>query len=366
MTTNQPLIGVLTHRRGAFIAGKTYLTSLATVARTYGCRLIVYSPSDIYEEKGIVNGFIYNDEMKAWQSRKTRLPDIVYDRFSNMTPEIFKKYAAYRKISRLRYLNNRFAHKWNAHRFFSRNPELVPHLPDTVPMQQGVLERMIKKYPMLYVKPVNGSGGRGILRIRRGKNVLEMVGRDRKGCVIHNSITSLSAAERFLLLWCQKQGRSFIMQQGLMLTLLPDSICDSRILVQKNEQNEWHITGMIGKQSPEAFVTSNLQSGGQAIVLEELLCHRFSTEERERIVTDIERISLILPRYIESKFGDFIEFGIDIGIDTKGRVWIIEVNTKPNRELFRLAGQFDVYQNAIEMPVRVAATRFHTTDCYPF
>lgn len=360
MTINQPLIGVLTHRRGAFIAGKTYLTSLAMVAETYGCKLVVYSPSDIREEKGIVNGFIYNSEMKTWQHRKTRLPDIVYDRFSNMTPESFKKYAAYRKTSRLRYLNDRFAHKWNAHRFFSRNSELIPYLPDTAPMRQGILAKMIRKYPILYVKPVNGSGGKGILRIRREKNRLEIIGRDRQGCVIHNSISSLSAAERFLLLWCQKQGRSFIIQQGLMLTLLPNSICDSRVLVQKNEQNEWHITGMIGKQSPEAFVTSNLQSGGQAIELEELLHHRFSAKEKEHIIADIERISLILPRYIESKFGNFIEFGIDIGIDTKGRVWIIEVNTKPNRELFRLAGQTDAYQTAIEMPIRVAAAHLYS------
>ncbi|MBN6187991.1 YheC/YheD family protein [Aneurinibacillus sp. BA2021] len=360
MNSDQPLIGVLTHRNKNTFAGKDYVTRLALVAADYHCRLVVYSPADIDESAGTVNGFTYDIQSKRWKKTKTRLPDIVYDRFSNMTPHIFKKYAAYRSTSHLTYLNNRFAHKWNAHRFFSKNQELVPYLPDTVLVQTGALQRMIRKHPVLYIKPVNGSGGKGIMRIRRLKGMLELIGRDRNGCMIHNKVHSLPAADRFLSLWCQKQGRTFIMQQGVDLALLPGSICDSRILVQKNELGIWNVTGMVGKTSPETFITSNLQSGGNAIPLEELLLCRFSPQKTEEILAHIHHTSLLLPRYIESKFGDFIEFGIDIGIDTKGRIWIIEVNTKPNRELFRLAGQEKAYFDSIEIPIRVAA--FHITS----
>jgi hypothetical protein len=357
----RPLIGVLTYRNGTFLAGKNYLSRLAVAADTYGCDFVAYSPADIKEESHLVHGLIYNPKTKTWSRKSTRLPDIVYDRFSNMTPDIFSKYAAYRKQSRLVYLNNRFAHKWNAHRFLLRHPELAAHLPETSLVQRGVLTRMIQKSTTLYVKPVNGSGGKGILRIRRHQGTLKMVGRDRKGCIIRNTIRSLPSAERYLLLWCQQQRQNFILQQGLDLSLFPDTICDSRILVQKNEQEIWEVTGMVGKRSPDAFVTSNLQSGGQAILLEEMLHQCFSSEEVTRIIHEMEYISLLIPRYIESKFGNFIEFGIDLGIDTKGRIWIIEVNTKPNRELFRLAGQLSVYQKAIEMPIRTAAARlFHT------
>jgi hypothetical protein len=363
MTMEHPLIGILTYRSGTFIAGKNYLVRLTLAAEAYGCGLIVYSPADINEDNGFVYGFVYDSKTKAWKRKKTRLPDIVYDRFSNMSPEVFKKYAKYRSASRLPYLNNRFAHKWNAHRFLSQNSDIAPYLPETFPMQRGAFAQMIKKYSELYVKPVNGSGGKGILRIRKRQNVFELTGRDRRGCIIRNVIRSLSSAERFLLLWCQQQGRSFILQQGLTLSLLEGTICDSRVLVQKNEQNTWAITGMMGKRSPERFVTSNLQSGGQAISLEKLFSQRFSEQEMFLILEEIKRVSLLLPPYIESKFGNFIEFGIDIGIDTNGRVWIIEVNTKPNRELFRLAGQMDVYKQAIEMPIRVAASHlfsFHS------
>lgn len=362
MNIQRPLVGVLTYRNGNFIAGKTYLTRLALTAETHNCGLIVYSPADIDENKGIVYGFVYDIKTKVWRRKKTHLPHIVYDRFSNMLPEVFKKYAAYRSASRLTYLNNRFAHKWNAHRFLSQDQHIAPYLPDTVLMQRGALQRMIRKHPILYVKPVNGSGGKGILRIRHNGSIFEMVGRDRQNNIIRNIMRTCPATERFLLTWCQRQGRTFILQQGLALSLLPNSICDSRVLVQKNEQDEWMITGMVGKQSPQQFVTSNLQSGGRAIGLEELLGYRFSVKEVSRILDEIRRVSLLLPRHIESKFGNFIEFGIDIGIDTKGRVWIIEVNTKPNRELFRLAGQLDVYQTSIEMPIRVAAHRLLTTN----
>ncbi|AMA73990.1 YheC/YheD family protein [Aneurinibacillus thermoaerophilus] len=354
MTGRKLLIGVLTYRNGAFIAGKTYLTRLALVAETYGCELVVYSPADICEEKNIVRGFAYDKKEKKWEAKKTRTPDIVYDRFSNMTPEIFKKYAAYRNKSRLVYLNSRFAHKWNAHQFFSGHSDIAPHLPETMRVQQGALGKLIRKYPVLYAKPVNGSGGKGIIRIQRKHEIFEMVGRDKTGCIIRNTIRSLPAAERYLLLWCQRQGRTFILQQGLDLALLPGFICDSRVLVQKNEVGQWIITGIVGKQSPQQLITSNLQSGGRAVPIKNLLTLRFSPEETESILQGIKQVSLLLPQHIESKFGSFIEFGIDIGIDTKGQIWIIEVNTKPNRELFRLAGLIETYKKAVEMPIRAA------------
>lgn len=354
IASSYPLIGVLTYRNGSFLAGKSYCTRLAEVAARHNCALIVYSPADIDEAHGTVHGFHYNVHTKKWRQIQTRTPDVVYDRFSNMKPDALRVYGAYRSRSRMRYINDRFAHKWNAHRHFSRHPELARHLPATVSLAPGALGKMAKRFPLLYAKPVNGSGGKGIVRIQRRPHTFEIVGRSSKGTRIHHTAYSLEAAEQYVLTWAQQQKQTFVLQQGLSLSLIPGMICDSRVLVQKNTQGQWKITGMVGKQSPNHLVTSNLQSGGKAIPIRSLLTRRFRSTTVEAIMQNMERISLLLASHIESRFGHFLEFGIDLGIDTRGRIWIIEVNPKPNRELFRLAGQHETYKRAVEAPILYA------------
>lgn len=353
-SATRPLIGVLTYRHGSFLAGSSYCAQLTAVADRHKCVLIVYSPTDIDEAHGTVQGFRYNTHTKKWVRVQTRTPDIVYDRFSYMRRDALRIYSAYRSKSRMRYVNNRFAHKWNAHRHFSHHPELSRHLPVTVSLTSGALGKLTRRFPLLYAKPVNGSGGKGILRIRRHQQRFEMVGRNGKEGVIRHTAHSLEAAERYVLTWAQQQKQTFVLQQGLSLSLIPGMICDSRVLVQKDVCGQWRITGMVGKQSPDRLVTSNLQSGGKATSMLTLLTRRFSAEKAESIMQSMQHISLLLASHIESRFGNFLEFGIDLGIDTNGYVWIIEVNPKPNRELFRLAGQHDTYKRAIEAPILYA------------
>jgi hypothetical protein len=348
-----PLIGFLTHRNKQFIAGKNYAAQLTEEAQKHHCLLVVYSPADIDEDGGMVTGFLYDISKQKWVPKRTRLPDIVYDRFSYMGKQAFHKYAAYRTKSRLLYANNRFAHKWNAHRVISRHPKLSKHLPETIAVKGDALADMLTRHKTLYAKPVNGSGGKEILKIKRtGEGPILFSGRDAQGTVLCSSYHSIKQAEEALHKWCRR--RLFILQQGLSLSLLPGMICDCRVLVQKNWAGKWQVTGMIGKYSPLTQVTSNLHGGGKPIALHRLLEPGFSLGEQEEIRSQLYELSLTLARYLESIYGRFIEFGLDFGIDTSGRVWLIEVNTKPNRELFRIAGKMNTYQESIACPIDYA------------
>lgn len=57
---------------------------------------------------------------------------------------------------------------------------------------------------------------------------------------------------------------------------------------------------------------------------------------------------------LEEKFGRMMEFGLDVGVDVAGRVWLIEVNPKPGREIFRQMGDTRTYEEAITRPVSFA------------
>ena len=52
------------------------------------------------------------------------------------------------------------------------------------------------------------------------------------------------------------------------------------------------------------------------------------------------------------------ELAVDIAIDRDGRIWMIEVNPKPAREVFIRAGEEDAYQNAIVKPLEYAIWKY--------
>ncbi|MNN95053.1 Endospore coat-associated protein YheD [compost metagenome] len=48
------------------------------------------------------------------------------------------------------------------------------------------------------------------------------------------------------------------------------------------------------------------------------------------------------------------ELALDIAIDERGKVWLLEINPKPAREVFARIGNKDIYQKAIERPLEYA------------
>jgi len=61
-----------------------------------------------------------------------------------------------------------------------------------------------------------------------------------------------------------------------------------------------------------------------------------------------------LADFLETKFGKLCELGMDIAVDPKGNVWLLEVNPKPSREVFRKIGEIATYQKAVSRPLEYA------------
>lgn len=67
------------------------------------------------------------------------------------------------KIRRLQYP----ASKWLKYKVLLSNPEIEPLLPDTEKYSSQALAEFLGKYPVLYLKPSIGGGGKGILKIEK-------------------------------------------------------------------------------------------------------------------------------------------------------------------------------------------------------
>lgn len=130
---------------------------------------------------------------------------------------------------------------------------------------------------------------------------------------------------------------------------------DYRLLIQKNGRGEWEVTGCAGRIGPHRSITSNLHGGGSAVSQDKLLAYRFAAPEKmESIKQEMNSFAYKLADFLETKFGKLCELGMDIAVDPRGNVWLLEVNPKPSREVFRKIGENATYQKAVTRPLEYA------------
>jgi hypothetical protein len=112
------------------------------------------------------------------------------------------------------------------------------------------------------------------------------------------------------------------------------SIFDTRIYLQKPGR-KWVISGAAARvAAPHKYVTNYLK-GGHAVSLQRVL---FSLFKHNRTKADayyhrISKLSVSIAKTINKRH-PVRELGVDIAIDKKGHIWIIEANSHPGHMLF--------------------------------
>ncbi|WP_139491851.1 YheC/YheD family endospore coat-associated protein [Brevibacillus dissolubilis] len=351
----KPIIGILTWREGTKFEEPTYLRRLIREGRELGATVFLFGHQDIFAAERKIRGFVPSPE-GGWVSRIYNWPEIVIDRCRKGSPE----YREIRNSTLFRYVNQKYTNKWNATRRFMQNEAMRRWIPETVIYSTENLRQMLKKHELIYVKPGNGTGGRSILKISHQKNTkggYTVLGRSRTLVKKRLTFQTLQGLTRWLNRWVKAEkirDGHFMIQQGLNLELIPGRVADTRLLIQKNELGEWRITGLGvrvgGKNSP----TSNLHGGGKAVSFANFLSERFNQEQIQEIQRECHQLAHTVVNVIEEEFGTMMEFGLDIGIDIKGRVWLIEVNPKPGRDIFKKMGNMGLYKKSVQRPLQFA------------
>jgi glutathione synthase/RimK-type ligase-like ATP-grasp enzyme len=355
----KPAVGILTlylNNRKALEERPIYEKMIAAGNRM-GMNIFVYTPEDVAEDDRRIHALIYKPDKKRWTRRWVRPPQIIYDRCRFQKSGRFEQLLAYRKRnSHLTFLNRPLRNKWTVYQTLAKVAAFRSHLPATRPYQSPQdAESMLKKFVTVYLKPINGTGGRGILRIDRQKDgTLLLQGRNHSRSIVQPRRISRSSLAAVLDAW-DKRGDRYIVQQGLNIRLPNGRIHDYRMLVQKNGSGNWEVTGCAGRVGPPRSVTSNLHGGGAAVPMNNLLRQWIDSEETiTNIRSKAELFGIEVARHLEASYSALCELALDLAIDRNRRVWLIEVNPKPAREVFIRAGEPDVYQKAIIRPLEYA------------
>lgn len=348
-------VGILTYRGETGFTEPGFLRRLVKEGQAMGAEVFLFGPQDVRYAERRIRGFV--PAQSGWKSDWCGWPDIVIDRYRYYPIPKHSLYPSFRKQNWFRYANSRFANKFSVHQVLEQDPELARWLPQTLPYSRGNLSLLLRRHRFLYLKPTNGSGGRSILRVERAPDGYRLHGRTKQQARSNEKLFTKDALCKRLEQWMEQEkngNEQFFLQQGLALEMLTERIVDARLLAQKDGSGRWRLTGMGLRVGPLRSSTSNLHGGGKAIPAALFLAERFGEQKAWQILQECKELAQKTVARIEAHFGQMMEFGFDLGIDESGKVWIIELNPKPGRDIFRQLGQQDRYRLAVRRPIEYA------------
>lgn len=342
-------------------AGQSFYARLCQLGRTLGVSVYVFSPLWADTGRQTVDAFTYVPETAGWERKTFPLPDVIYDRtfLSRRSPSRCRMHrAAVRRLLQAKaipYLGYGLKGKWDVLRFLRRTPELRPYLPKTERVRDwSVVGRRLAEWGSVFLKPEHGSHGKGALHVamEEAGGGCRVLGRGMNNALVARTFRDA----RSLAIWLRRFAgqRPYLCQQYLALSTKSGDAYDIRSLMQKNGRGVWELTGMAVRLGRPGSVTSNLHGGGRAEEIGAFLAREFGMEQAERILKTLRELSERIPPALEACNGRMAELGLDLGVDRDGRVWIIEVNSKPGRSVFHQLRQEAAKRKAARQPVAYA------------
>ncbi|MCL6548525.1 MAG: YheC/YheD family protein [Alicyclobacillus sp.] len=360
-----PVIGILCNpvwdRRGARLKPGMQLPTLEKLvqaAQDEGAAAYVFRVEDVDFQRLCTTAYVKRGP--AWTPAIVPLPDVIYDQVISRRIERRQEHRRRRaKLSKMygdRIFNNGFFDKWQVYEWLSRDPRLRSHIPATA--RYGRPEDLIsflQRYPVTFVKPVHGSLGLGIIRVSREPDGSLTLAHKRAPAAPQEG-RAASPAEAAQIIRRRLQSRPYLLQQGIALAMYRNRPFDIRILLQRDGSGEWRRTKMFARVAGAGDFTSNLSSGGEALpvgrVLEELYPRPADRMRCRRQIARVSRLAAdVMEQQAQKRFG---ELGIDVGVDEGGRVWVIEVNSKPWKTPLTRKGRQDLADLAFRRPIQYA------------
>lgn len=244
--------------------------------------------------------------------------------------------------------DRQFLDKWQMYRALVGVNIGPCNLPRTLPGTVDNLMALLDRHQSVYVKPIGGWGGQGIAKVdvirangmphyrwqQQGREALTLRAPDQ-------------VAEQFLTSY---NGVSTIVQQAAPLRVVDNHMFDIRTLLQRDEDDSWLVSGHAVRLGGTGSVVSNVAiSQGTVWPLIRLLQRlQIGPAVRRRITRDIETTGLNIAKTLDA-IHPFEEIGLDLGLDTENRLWLIEVNTNdnlgwPDHQLFAKLPNKSTYQ----------------------
>ncbi|MGG1660104.1 YheC/YheD family protein [Brevibacillus sp. NRS-1366] len=329
-----PYVGILVstyntqYPQSPFGPLSSFFNEVADIIRKRGGIVCAFRLQDVNWDAGIVRGLVRRGGV--WRQTVLPLPQCIYNRLVSRRRERSEQMTEWVqscKDANIPFFNERFLNKWHVHAALENQEAAAAHLPKMVRYQNlGDLKQMLSTHRTVYAKPANGSMGRGIIRLRRSQEGYSLA---RPGG-LSQSFSSMQGLHHSLLK--RTKGKPYLLQQGLPLIGVQGRPTDFRVLVQKNRAGQWSVTSMVARLGQNRIVSNISRGGSMFSPIQALrICGPWAGPGKPSPQT-LRDVALKLSVLLEEALpGHYAEFGVDLGVDVRGQVWLLEVNSKPSK-----------------------------------
>ncbi|UTR11458.1 YheC/YheD family protein [Evansella sp. LMS18] len=211
--------------------------------------------------------------------------------------------------------------KYPIWKLLAENSEIAVHLPDTKRATVKNINKMMKLYDQLILKPNLGEVGKGVMSlVKQGEQwQLSYKDKDKNWTNIHFK----KNLPDFLKDRIKKYF--YLVQERIPLEKHEGEPFDIRVVVQRNKTGNWETTAFIGKVAHKGRLITNITQGGYSIPLEHILGdHPYLSSDGT--VSKISNFAIKTAEYLSTRLPHIGDLGMDIGITADGTPFFIEVN----------------------------------------
>lgn len=346
-----PVFAILTAmRKDRFAGNRADIRALSATLQRQGGFLYVLPVANVCQADQW-QGYV-RVAPHRWSLVPCPRPEAIYNRipFRNLerTPEAG---AARRIIEReqIPMFNPEYFNKANIYRTVSESPAAARFLPTTeLGCDLSRLDRMLRTHGAVYLKPCGGSIGHGMLKIETTTGGF-MASSLKNGSQVHDESDTLANIWSFVVRH-RVPGR-YVIQAAKTLLTWDGRPADFRVLLQKHD-GQWGLVGRGVRVAGEGSITTHVPNGGSVVSADRVLQASFGARAAD-VDEELTQAVLALARAIDDSYhGRLGEMSMDIGIESSGRIWFLEANSKPmkfDEPLIRQASLEGIVRRLMEL-----------------
>ncbi|MCL6603824.1 MAG: YheC/YheD family protein [Paenibacillus sp.] len=213
------------------------------------------------------------------------------------------------------------ASKWLKTEALLSDSRVAGYIPRTRGYSETALLAMLGRYGNVVIKPVVGGGGYGVIKVFRQSGGYGFTYMDITR--VYRDFNSMKRALNVV-----KVKRRYLIQQGISLARIAGRPIDYRVKVVKNG-NVWEFRSMVGRLARPGLFVTNLCKGGTMLSCREGLRKSLPRVNTSAKKAEMRRLTLVCIELMERHFPGIGELGFDYAVDYSGKIWILEVNTRP-------------------------------------
>lgn len=317
-----------------------YFTLIAKEGMKKNVPVYLFSPMDIDHFNHTARGLLYCEQKNRWIEDVYPLPNYIYDRCFYETEEVYQN--SFSQVSWLKsqptihFLGHGLPNKWVVQKALKEDPLIQLVLPKTELLSTSKeFLSLLDQHHSILLKPVSGSQGKGIFILSKGKSGFSLTAK-KNG---EPYVKSITRKQMIHLLTKVGSKRKYLLQPFLQLLNNERRPFDIRIFLQKNGKGQWKEIGRGIRTGKIGDYTSNIGSGGEVHSYDEWL--RFlPIDAQNELEQLLGKLRQRIPTVLEQHGHELFELGLDFGFDMKGKLWLLEVNSKPGRKVITTSFPF--------------------------